>query len=187
MTADSPIWLILGYLFLMGVGIGLGMQILVLIVQNSFPNSEVGTATASNNFFREIGASLGGAVVGAMFTGRLSDLFAERLPAASDDSLGLNSLTPALVNALPEEIRTIIVGAYNDALTPVFLSLLPMILIGFVLLLFVKEAPLRATLEDATEGDVAPALTVQATGESGRRERVARPAILGGSDQTEPQ
>jgi len=30
----------------------MSMHILVLIVQNSFPISQVGTATASNNYFR---------------------------------------------------------------------------------------------------------------------------------------
>lgn len=35
-----------------------------MTVQNAFPAREVGTATASNNYFRQLGASLGSAVVG---------------------------------------------------------------------------------------------------------------------------
>ena len=58
----------------MGLGLGLSMQIMVLIVQNSFPLREVGTATASNNFFRQIGATLGSAVVGSLFASRLAEL-----------------------------------------------------------------------------------------------------------------
>lgn len=151
LTIDTPLWVLLAFLFVLGAGIGLSMQILVLIVQNSFPDSQVGTATASNNFFREIGASLGGAVVGALFSSRLTDLLGERMPAG--DPGDTNSFTPAAVNALPEQIRDIIVGAYNDALTPVFLMLIPMVIAGLILVIFIKEVPLRATLE-GSEDDV---------------------------------
>lgn len=37
-----------------------------MTVQNAFPAREVDTATASNNYFRQIGASLGSAVVGTL-------------------------------------------------------------------------------------------------------------------------
>jgi hypothetical protein len=97
------------------------MQILVLIVQNSFPLREVGTATASNNFFRQIGATLGSAVVGSQFASRLASLLTERLPAPATGGGtpgGSNSLTPAVVNHLPAEIKELIVSSYNDALTP---------------------------------------------------------------------
>ncbi|MFE6968887.1 MDR family MFS transporter [Isoptericola sp. NPDC057653] len=159
LTPTTPIAVLLGYLFLFGAGIGLAMQILVLIVQNSFPDREVGTATASNNFFREIGASIGGAVVGAIFTSRLTSLLTERMTADAAAAGGLgdtNSLTPAAVSALPDALQDLVVGAYNDALTPVFLMLLPMIAIGFLLLLFVKEVPLRSTSTETTTAD-APA------------------------------
>lgn len=151
LTVTTPTWMLLGYLFLMGAGVGLAMQILVLIVQNAFPDSRVGTATAANNFFREIGASLGGAVVGAMFTSRLTDLLADRMP---DGGAGdLNSLTPATVHALPEAIHDVVVGAYNDALTPVFAMLIPMLLAGLVLAVFIQETPLRTSIEAPADAE----------------------------------
>lgn len=155
LTVDTALWIMLSYLFVLGFGIGLGMQILVLIVQNSFPNSQVGTATASNNFFREIGASIGGALVGALFTSRLTDLLTEGMAGlgAAGSAVGgdFNSLTPGAVNALPDAIREVIVGAYNDALTPVFLMLVPMVVLGLVALLFIKEVPFRTTLDDEAD------------------------------------
>ena len=155
LTVATPLPVLLGYLFLLGLGIGLGMQILVLIVQNSFPDSQVGTATASNNFFREIGASLGGAVVGSLFTSRLTDLLTERMPATgATGAIDTNSLSPAALDALPDAIQDVIVGGYNDALTPVFLMLVPLIVAGLVVLLFIKEVPLRASIEqDPPVGD----------------------------------
>ncbi|TQO20847.1 hypothetical protein FB472_2502 [Rhodoglobus vestalii] len=68
----------------MGVGLGMSMQILVLIVQNTFPNSQVGTATASNNYFRQIGVSICTAAVGSLFVARLTELLGTRLPAGAD-------------------------------------------------------------------------------------------------------
>lgn len=149
LTPTTALWVLLAYLFVLGAGIGLAMQILVLVVQNSFPDSQVGTATAANNFFREIGASLGGAVVGGLFTSRLTSLLMERLPdGQAGDS---NSFTPELVNSMPDAVRDLVVGAYNDALTPVFASLIPMLVVGLLLAVFIKEVPLRASLEPAEE------------------------------------
>jgi len=148
MTPSLPVWVLCSYLAVMGVGLGMSMQILILIVQNSFPISQVGTATASNNYFRQIGASLGSAVVGSLFVARLTQLLTDRMPGGGSAAAGSNnSFTPAVVRQLPEAVRGVIIGAYNDALTPVFLYMVPLILIAVVLLCFVKEKPLATTIE----------------------------------------
>ncbi|TIH35148.1 MDR family MFS transporter [Subtercola vilae] len=147
MTAGMPVWIICAYLAIMGIGLGMCMQILILIVQNSFPQREVGTATASNNYFRQIGASLGSAVVGSLFVAKLTSLLSERMPAGAGNAGGSNSFTPDLVRGLPSAVRDIIVGSYNDALTPVFLYMVPLVLVATVLLVFVKEKPLATTIE----------------------------------------
>ena len=148
MTPELPIWILCSYLAVMGLGLGMSMQILVLIVQNTFPNSQVGTATASNNYFRQIGASIGTAVVGSLFVARLTELLSTRLPAAAAGATGdTNSLTPAAVRDLPDAVRAIIVGSYNDSLTPVFLYMVPLVLLSAVLLAFVKEVPLATTIK----------------------------------------
>jgi EmrB/QacA subfamily drug resistance transporter len=149
MTPTMPVWQICSYLALMGIGLGMAVQILILIVQNTFSNAEVGTATASNNYFRQIGASIGSAVVGSLFVANLQHLIATRLPNAGGASSGgsLNSFTPEKVQALPEAIKHVIVGAYNDALTPVFLYMVPLMLVATVLLFIVKEKPLATTIE----------------------------------------
>jgi len=154
MTATMPVWQICAYLAIMGIGLGMAMQILILIVQNTFSNAEVGTATASNNYFRQIGASIGSAVVGSIFVANLKDLIATRMPSTGGVSAGgsLNSFTPEKVQALPEAIKNVIVGAYNDALTPVFLYMVPLMLIATVLLFFVKEKPLATTIEREPAG-----------------------------------
>lgn len=149
MTATMAVWVICAYLAVMGLGLGLCMQILILIVQNTFPNSQVGTATASNNYFRQIGASIGSAIVGSLFVANLKNLLADRLPNSGSAAAGgnSNSFTPEVVQHLPGAVRDIIVGAYNDALTPVFLYMVPLMLIATLLLVFIKEKPLATTIE----------------------------------------
>lgn len=147
MTPTLPIWVLCSYLAVMGLGLGLSLQILVLVVQNSFPNSEVGTATASNNYFRQIGASLGAAVVGSLFAARLTELLSERMPAGAAGAGASNSFTPGMVRDLPDSVREIIVSSYNDALTPVFLYMVPLVVVATILLGFITEKPLATTIE----------------------------------------
>ncbi|MCS5733691.1 MDR family MFS transporter [Herbiconiux daphne] len=149
MRSDTPLPLILFYLTILGLGIGLAMQVLVLIVQNSVPHSQVGTATAGNNFFREIGASLGSAIVGGLFVARLTDQLQDSAASAGAAAgavpLDTNALTPAAINALPAELHQMIVDAYANALSPVYLFLVPLMLVAALLLCFVKEIPLATT------------------------------------------
>ena len=149
MTASTAVWVTCLFLAIMGLGLGLTMQILVLVVQNSFPLAVVGTATASNNYFRQIGASLGAAVVGSLFTTRLVSLLTERFAAAgaTGGAGDLDALTPGAVQQLPEQVQQVIVNSYADALTPVFLIMVPVAVIALILLALVREVPLRTTID----------------------------------------
>ena len=148
-------------LFVFGFGLGLCMQLLVLIVQNAFPITMVGTATASNNFFRQIGGTMGSAIVGSLFVSRLADLMSERIPAAAAqlgpegarvaetfaNGAGANSMSPEILAGLPGPLHDAIVGAYNDALVPIYHMVVPLILVATVLLLFVREDTLKETVD----------------------------------------
>jgi EmrB/QacA subfamily drug resistance transporter len=150
LTVGTSVWLTCFYTFLTGIGTGLSVQILLLIVQNSFPISQVGTATGAHSFFRQIGASLGSAAIGTLFTSRLLDILPFRLAALGTSTawaVDPNSLTPARIAQMPEQIKEVVVSSYNDALAPVYLYIVPLMVIGFVLLLFVKEKPLSLTNE----------------------------------------
>lgn len=160
MNAGTAVAVTCAYLGLMGIGLGLTIQILLLIVQNTFPVSEVGTATAANNYFRQIGASLGAAIVGTLFANRLADQLAGSSLGAGGG--GANSLTPEAVHQLPAAVQNVIVNAYSDALTPVFAYLVPLLAIAAVLLAFVTEKPLATTNDDspAEPGQAVPVLAL---------------------------
>ncbi|MGK2881099.1 MAG: MDR family MFS transporter [Mycobacterium sp.] len=142
------------YMAVMGVGLGATMQLLVLIVQNSFPVTQVGTATAANNYFRQIGATLGSAVVGSVFASRLTDLLAQRLPGGLDTAGGSGSLTPGLVQHLPDPVRLPIISSYSEALTPIFAWIAPLAVLAAVLLCFIVAKPLATTVDGDGTPDV---------------------------------
>jgi MFS family permease len=146
LTAATPIWLICVFLFVFGAGLGLIMQVVVLVVQNAVPASEVGTATSTNNYFREVGAALGTAVFGTIFTTRLTENLQEVFSAAgaspADAANATSTLDPQTLGQLPDSVRDGIVNAYADALAPVFWYLVPFIGLAFILALFLKQIPL---------------------------------------------
>ena len=146
------------YLAVLGVGLGMSMQILVLVVQNSFPVTMVGTATASNNFFRQVGATLGMSVIGSLFTNRLMNNLSDglsqagaQMPASGAGSA--QSLTPNAVRDLPAPLHDMVVHAYNDALVPMYLAVVPLIVIAVVLLLFMREKPLATKIESSAASE----------------------------------
>lgn len=153
LAVESPTWLMCTYLGVIGIGIGLALQILTLIVQNSFPGRIVGTATAASNYFRQVGATLGSAIVGSVFATRLISILSDKLAgspiaAGGDRDAFRQHLTPAGVTALPEEIRQPIIHAYNEALLPIFLFLVPIAAIALIVLLFVEEKPLATSVQE---------------------------------------
>jgi EmrB/QacA subfamily drug resistance transporter len=150
LTAETSTILLCLFLFLFGFGIGMGQQVLVLLVQNEFPVDIVGTATSANNFFREIGATIGATVVGSIFTSNLTKNLATSL-ANMDTStpLDANSITPALVRSLTEPLHSIVVNAYNDALTPIYLGLAFVLVVAVVFAICLRETPLATSNEES--------------------------------------
>jgi len=155
------------FLFVFGAGLGLIMQVVVLVAQNSVDPSQIGTATSTNNYFREVGASLGVAVFGTIFTTRLTDnlkdVFTAGGASAGDAANATATLDPQTLASLPDAIRDGVVAAYADALAPVFWYLLPFIGIAFLLSLVLKQITLSdvaglVARGEAVGGDEAEAL-----------------------------
>jgi EmrB/QacA subfamily drug resistance transporter len=138
------------YMAVLGFGIGLVMQILVLVVQNAAAARDLGSATAANNYFRQIGGTVGSGIVGAVFATRLTHKISQLLPPRAGVVLpNVQALTPKELDALTPGVRHALVTAYSYALPPIFLYLVPVLAAGFVLSFFLKETMLRTTIEDA--------------------------------------
>lgn len=145
---ETTILVLMAGVFIVGFGIGIGQQLMTLVAQNEFAIEEVGTATGTTNFYREIGATLGASVVGGLFTSRLHTYLTERVSSlGAGGKVDIDSITPQMIHQLPEQVKTLVLSSYSDALTPIFLWIIPLLVLAFACLLFVKETPLAKTIE----------------------------------------
>lgn len=155
LDADTPRLHYSLWMAVLGAGIGMVMPVLVLAVQNSVRPADLGTATSANNYFRQIGGSVGAAVFGTLLTHRLADALTGELPTGT----GLpdpESLTPQLVHALPPALRDGYVRAYAEAMPRIFLYLVPFLVLGLLIAFFLKEKPLMPHHAPETETPPVP-------------------------------
>jgi len=114
-----------------GIGIGSMMQVFVLSVQNAVPRRHIGSATALTQFSRQMGATIGVTVMGAIVN--------HGLPSGlgGSEGIGIHRLPPASRQSLAH------------ALQPAFL-LAACVAVGVcvIAVVWVKEQPLRRSLDD---------------------------------------
>ncbi|MFI8950251.1 MFS transporter [Streptomyces sp. NPDC053750] len=155
LDADTPRLHYSIWMAVLGAGIGMVMPVLVLAVQNSVRPADLGTATSANNYFRQIGGSVGAAVFGTLFADRLTDALADRLPAEAGAGLpDAEAVTPQLVHSLPPALRDAYIGAYADAMPRIFLYLVPVLVLGLLIAFFLKEKPLVSHNAPTTEPEI---------------------------------
>ena len=82
--ADTSLLWVMAGMLLLGLGLGQCMQPLTIIVQNAVPPREIGVATSSATFFRQLGGTLGVAVfLSLLFStlgGKIQDAFRAAVP-----------------------------------------------------------------------------------------------------------
>ncbi|MEU4421472.1 MDR family MFS transporter [Actinoplanes sp. NPDC024001] len=159
MDAGTSTWLESLYMFVLGAGIGLSMQVLTIVVQNTVPYADLGTATSGVTFFRTLGSSFGTAVFGSLYSSRLESEMGGALAATGVPPP--TAQEPAALNALDPALAAPIIAAYADAINHVFRWVVPVALLGFLVAWFLKELPLRdsarAHAADVGEGFSPPA------------------------------
>ena len=114
-----------------GIGVGSMMQVFVLSVQNAVPTERMGSATALTQFSRQIGATIGVALIGTIVNSRLPD------SAVIGESNVVHQLPPALRQALADSLHAAFLAAAAIAL-----------LVWVIAVLGVKEVPLRQTVDE---------------------------------------
>lgn len=83
LTADKPlIWIMIGMLFI-GLGLGQLMQTLTIASQNSVGPRDIGVATSSSTFFRQIGGTLGTAILFSVLFSRIPQTIADAFSSTS--------------------------------------------------------------------------------------------------------
>lgn len=155
-----------------GLGLGLGMPVFSLATQNAVSHTELGVVTASSQLFRNLGGTIGIAVMGTVMSNSLTKNLKEALQSSSapdftqiDPKLAEQMLSfanpQALMNkplleqtqaSLPTDVQPIFLqmiegirDALGQTLSSVFLTGTIVLVVAFVLVFFLKELPLRTS------------------------------------------
>jgi EmrB/QacA subfamily drug resistance transporter len=144
MGISTPAWVDALYMFVLGAGIGGVMQVLVIIVQNAVPHSELGVATSGATFFRSIGGSFGTAIFGAIFSNVLvgnliRHLHGVRLPSGFSAA----DATPALLARLPAAVYHGFVAGYAESIQTVFIIAVPIAGLAFLASWLIPQVELK--------------------------------------------
>ena len=157
------------HMIVMGLGLGIAMSAFLVIVQNQYPVQRLGEVSASLQFFRSIGATVGLAVFGTILNNRFAAAMQANTPAVlreTGQGRSIASLDDPQV-LLSEQARTRLQEAFAkfgaegerlfaafmdtvreslaSAIADVFLLASIVGFVGFVVVLFLREDPLRRT------------------------------------------
>lgn len=170
---DSPLWMLLVGQLILGLGLGQLMQTLTIASQNSVQPRDMGVATAGATFFRQLGGTVGVAVVFSVLFSRVADTMAASfqrqdlladLQAATQDPAVLSDpanqrilevlqdpsgLATALnddssfLNGADPRLTAPFLDGFATATSTVFVVGMVVVLVAFVLTLFFRTPPLR--------------------------------------------
>ena len=173
-TADKPVGFMMAGMLLIGLGLGQLMQTLTIASQNSVGPRDIGVATSASTFFRQIGGTLGTAVLFSVLFTRIPDtiraaftdpaIVAGVKAAASDPAVqadrantGILALLAnpggvggaldgdtSFLNAADPRLAQPFLVGFNDASVTVFWVSLAVVLVAFTLSFFLEAPPLRA-------------------------------------------
>ncbi|MEU1499740.1 MFS transporter [Streptomyces sp. NPDC005732] len=182
---DTPYWHVAVFMALLGLGIGMTMQNLVLSTQNQVAPSDLGSASSTVTFFRSLGGAIGVSALGAIMSTRITDYVKDGLagldPKYAAAAAGSGTGTIPDMDALPGPLRTLLESAYGHGIADVFMIASVLALLAFLIMLFIKEVPLRTSgaLAQAAQAAQADAgvPTVAATEEEAPARTVATAAV----------
>jgi len=168
--ADTDPWLLRGWMFLAGLGVGPTLSVFTIVVQNAVPFKFLGAATSYLTFFRQVGGSVGLAIVGSYFGGQLATTIPTELAKAAPSgtftpfftAIGgdLAQLTnvdgkfdQALISLIPaqylEAFFNAIKAGIADAIGSIFWLSVVASLVAFVAATLIEEIPLRGGVKGA--------------------------------------
>lgn len=147
-------------LLLVGIGLGPGQSLFSLAVQNAVPMHQLGVATSSGQFVRQIGSTMGVALFGALLTSGLTaelDRLSAATPGVQVERLELSDLQrmamerdadPAAAEARLSDpqaraVDHVVRQSFSTAVVHGIVFSLAVLIIGFVLMLMIPVMPLR--------------------------------------------
>ena len=154
--ADTAVWSLVPFMVLLGLGLGFNFQPVILAVQNAVNPREMGVATSSVTFFRQMGGTIGVAAFLSLLFTRLGTEIPDQIrqavaanPAAGQQvaqlqQAGVDSVLADTsgIQAYPLLIQPFKIG-FSNSIDLVFLVAAGVVAIGFFVLWFLPEVPLR--------------------------------------------
>jgi EmrB/QacA subfamily drug resistance transporter len=154
--ADTSVWSLVPFMLLMGLGLGFNFQPVILAVQNAVSPREIGVATSSVTFFRQMGGTLGTAVfLSVLFTRLPTDIGNALSSAAATDprvaeavqsgqlSAGGDLSDTSFIQQLPSYLALPFKIGFSNTLDLVFLIAAIVVALGFFVLIFLPQLALR--------------------------------------------
>ena len=124
--------------FLMGLSLGPAQSLFSVAVQNAVPMDRIGVATSSSQFFRQIGATVGTAVFGAILIQALASEGAGGLKL--DD---LHKLALSGGGAAGGTVAPVVRTAFTHGMIAVFWCGVAIAVVGLLAILLIPELPMR--------------------------------------------
>jgi EmrB/QacA subfamily drug resistance transporter len=153
--ADTSIWALVPFMVLLGLGLGFNFQPVILAVQNAVSPREMGVATSSVTFFRQMGGTIGTAVfLSVLFTRLPQDIAARLETAAAEDPRvaqamrsgqldGAGDLSDtSFIQELPAYLARPFKEGFSDSIDLVFLIAACVVAVGFFVFLFLPQLAL---------------------------------------------
>jgi len=175
-TPDLTLW---AWMFIAGLGVGPTFAVFTIIVQNSVPFQELGTATSDLTLFRQIGTTIGISFAFTLFRNNLTwDLLRTELGKAGAPSQFLPPVPPpgfdpgqltsvsagggsgsglAFLSQLPADLQAVFTNGFNQAFTIAIANSMWLgvgaAVLAVVASFFLEEIPLRTTLGARATGN----------------------------------
>jgi EmrB/QacA subfamily drug resistance transporter len=169
---DTPFWRVGLCMIVFGWGLGATMQPLTLAVQNAMPPQDMGVATASATFSRQMGGTLGTAVFLSVLFSTVGDRIGSAFGRAAGDPATAAALADPALRANPDDARVLdavaggrvsgislddssfihrldpvlmrpFLEGFSASMALVFLVGAAVLLVGLVLVALMPEMPLR--------------------------------------------
>jgi len=153
---DTNYWAMAPLMLLLGLGLGFNFQPVILAVQNAVSPREIGVATSSVTFFRQMGGTLGTAVfLSVLFTKLPGNITSSVTEAAASDPrvaeaaqsgqlpAGGDLSDTSFIQELPSYLALPFKQGFADTLDLVFLIAAAVVAIGFFVLIFLPQLELR--------------------------------------------
>jgi EmrB/QacA subfamily drug resistance transporter len=148
----TPRWVPMVVMAVVGVGTGAFMNLIFALAQSAGNSEDLGAVTATTNLVRQIGSTVGTAVIG----GVIGFGVAAALPPALDAA----SLTPQQVHAASGTVQAEVAAIYHDVFAPIFLALAVVYLLGLLAALAMPSGRLSDQPESSSAPVTAPQPTV---------------------------